>query len=530
MKTMKYFALLTVAAVAAQAHFVWVVPSEGQDTGRLILSETLEDDPAVGVEMIQETELSLRNLAGEETGLEFTQEDNHFRTALPGSGNRVVHGFIDLGLMQSSGVFYVLQYHPKTILGDPLDAHSLLNSEVPVELIPLGEPGAMKLRLVAQGKPLPEAEVTLIQPDGSEEIVVTDAWGDTPVLEQTGQMGAWARYWEEDSAGVRDDTEYSEVRHYATLVFDSLAAGEGQSRNGASASLRAMLPEQSASLGTTVSDGYLYIYGGHVAPTHVYSEEAVSGKFFRMRFRDQSWEELPGGPNVQGMNLAAHEGKIYRIGGMTPQNSTDATANNLSIDHSARFNPQTREWEGLPALPEPRSSHDVVVIGDDLIVTAGWRLDGREEVWAEDTYIMDLSADELRWVTVAQPFQRRALMATAYDGKMWVVGGITPENEIVSDVTVFDPATRQWSDGPALPEGSWVAFSPAAGVHDGRLYVSVSDGTLLRLNDAAGEWEVVGKGIPRVAHRLVSDGERVLVVGGANDGDNIAVVEAFAVN
>jgi len=81
----------------------------------------------------------------------------------------------------------------------------------------------------------------------------------------------------------------------------------------------ATLPEATASFGSVVSDGWLYVYGAMFPARHSYSTEAVSGRFHRLHLSGKpEWEELPGGPGMQGMNLAVDRGKIYRIGGMTP--------------------------------------------------------------------------------------------------------------------------------------------------------------------------------------------------------------------
>jgi hypothetical protein len=110
-----------------------------------------------------------------------------------------------------------------------------------------------------------------------------------------------------------------------------------------------------------------------------------------------------------------------------------------------------------------------------------------------------------------------------------VIGGFDEKNQIVREVSVYDPATGAWSQGPELPEGPGLAFAPAAGVHNGDLYVSVSDGTLYRLNRTSREWERAGKSTPRLAHRIASAGDTVLVIGGADKGKNSDLVEAVPV-
>src|SRR5262249_18266434 len=194
---------------------------------------------------------------------------------------------------------------------------------------------------------------------------------------------------------------------------------------------------------------------------------------------------------------AAHDGKIYRIGGMTPHNSPGTPSDNYSVADCARFAPASKKWEALPNLPEPRSSHDVVLIGSKLIVTGGWTLRGSRTEWMDSTVTLDLEVQPLEWKRVKQPFQRRALMAAAFDGKMYVVGGFDRNNQIVRDVAIYDPGTDRWSDGPMLPQGPGSAFAPAAGVHEGGLYVSVSDGTLYRLNPVTQEWTKAGSATPR---------------------------------
>ncbi len=92
------------------------------------------------------------------------------------------------------------------------------------------------------------------------------------------------------------------------------------------------LPVAVSSFGAVAADGWLYVYGGHVAPVHTYSTEAVSNRLDRLNLNDHSaWEKLPGGRGLQGLNLAAHGGKIYRIGGMESRNKPGETVDNHSV-------------------------------------------------------------------------------------------------------------------------------------------------------------------------------------------------------
>jgi outer membrane protein assembly factor BamB len=119
------------------------------------------------------------------------------------------------------------------------------------------------------------------------------------------------------------------------------------------------------------------------------------------------------------------------------------------------------------------------------------------------------------------------MIAAAWNGRMYVMGGITEKGVVASDVDIYDPSTNIWTKGPALPGTGVSAFAPAATVHNGGLYVSVADGTLYRLNESMQRWDETGRATGRVAHRLVSDGKVILVMGGAADGKDFALIEAI---
>src|SRR5262249_18599183 len=155
-----------------------------------------------------------------------------------------------------------------------------------------------------------------------------------------------------------------------------------------------LLPTAVSSLGAVSVNGYLYVYGGHAGRTHSYDTKAVLGTFHRLKLQGgTSWEELPGGPILQGMNLTAHQAKVYRVGVMQPRNAPGEPADNHSLADVARFDPETNKWETLPPLPAGRSSHDVVTVKDRLVVVGGWQMRGQGEksVWHDTTLIMDLT-------------------------------------------------------------------------------------------------------------------------------------------
>ena len=74
--------------------------------------------------------------------------------------------------------------------------------------------------MLAKGKPVADAEVTVLLPGDERKKVVTDKAGYTPVFEAAGRYGVWARHFETVS-GESGGQKYEEVRHYATLVVDA---------------------------------------------------------------------------------------------------------------------------------------------------------------------------------------------------------------------------------------------------------------------------------------------------------------------
>jgi N-acetylneuraminic acid mutarotase len=289
------------------------------------------------------------------------------------------------------------------------------------------------------------------------------------------------------------------------------------------------LPRAVSGLGAIVSDGWVYVYGGHSGKTHEYSTETVLGTFHRINLKDpKAWEELPGGPILQGMNLAAHGGKIYRAGGMQPRNKPGEKADNHSLAEVASYDPATKKWEKLPPLPEPRSSHDVVVLGDTLYVVGGWTMaSGEQPTWLKTMLTLDLSAKKPAWKAIEQPFERRALTAAAHDGKLYVLGGLT-EKGISGRVDIYDPASGKWSTGPEVPEAGTHGFGPAACSAGGTLYLLIGDGNVFALNARGDGWEKrFTIKVPRIVGRLVTDGRHLIVVGGAGKEGNVAAVEVL---
>ncbi len=182
------------------------------------------------------------------------------------------------------------------------------------------------------------------------------------------------------------------------------------------------LPEPIASFGAAVADGWLYVYSGHTGAEHEHSRDNLSGHFCRLNLNGgEQWEELPMQTPLQGLPLVTHDGKLYRVGGVNSLNAADEAEDMHSTDEFACFDPASGVWTKLPSLPEPRSSHDAVVIGDKLYVVGGWQLSGASPgVWRDTAWSFDLANPNQEWEaidTTPLPPPRTGVVATRWQAR-----------------------------------------------------------------------------------------------------------------
>jgi N-acetylneuraminic acid mutarotase len=295
------------------------------------------------------------------------------------------------------------------------------------------------------------------------------------------------------------------------------------------------LPEPVSSFGAAVSDGWLYIYGGHIGNEHEHSAANLSQHFRRIKLAEgAAWEQLEMQAPLQGLALVAHEGKIYRMGGLNARNATKKDDEDLhSTADFAAFDPASGKWTALTPLPAPRSSHNAVVIDGKLYVAGGWHLHGKSPGdWQSDALVYDFAKPDAGWQKLPEtPFKRRAIAAGNWHGKLIVIGGMDEKGKVSRRVDVFDPKSDKWTEGPKLPGSGLMAFGGAACDLDGQIYVTGLQGIVYRLNETGSAWEEATRmATGRFFHQLVptSDG-RLLAVGGASRKDHLADIESIDV-
>ncbi|MBL9135427.1 MAG: hypothetical protein JNK85_06145 [Verrucomicrobiales bacterium] len=282
------------------------------------------------------------------------------------------------------------------------------------------------------------------------------------------------------------------------------------------------MPEAVTSFGAAVVDDSIHVFGGHKGERHQYYLGSASGALHRLRIHAEgdgsAWETLPEHVPAQGTALVAHGSSLYRVGGMAARNTRDEKSDLHSQSLVARFDLQSGAWSDFVPLPEPRSSHDAVVLEDTLYVVGGWTLAGVAggATWRDSLLRIRLTDSVPQWETVPQPFRRRALAIAGLNDQLYCLGGIDHDGETPVEVAVFDTRRGTWSKAPDLPEGPMNGFGGSAIAHDGHLFFSGLKGELLQLDPVQGRWRAVETlRHARFFHRLLPLGaSHVVALGG----------------
>ncbi|MEM7475471.1 MAG: kelch repeat-containing protein [Planctomycetota bacterium] len=322
------------------------------------------------------------------------------------------------------------------------------------------------------------------------------------------------------------------------LVSQTLAEAPNNKTAGATARLHRPLPESLTSFGAAVLGEHLYVFSGHSGVAHGFGKDLLVDHFRRIRFDDPEaeWEELAMHEPAQSVALVTDGTHLYRIAGLSFLDAEgDSSAPFNSTSHFARYDVAKNEWEKLPDLPAPRSSLDAAVVGRWVYVVGGWNLQGassRSAPWHEDILRFNLDDPDAGWESIEGPgYKTRALSAAAHDNKLFVIGGIQ-DRGITRKVSIFDPQTDQWSEGPELPaDSSTAGFATSAFAVGSHLYCTGNSGVVYRMKQDQSGWENADRLFyPRMFLRLLPVGEdRLIALGGTGSIGRTSVVESLTV-
>ncbi|QDU86971.1 N-acetylneuraminate epimerase [Pirellulimonas nuda] len=520
---------LTLAAATAQAHFPWLA-ADPDGAVRLYFSETPAERDYKLPEAVKNAKVQWTNPQGKTTTLEMKAVEEG-----PFLGRVSEAGAATAGVVTAEcqyGVYHgaLLTYYAKAYLGAQPGAWRVPEAKKQPALDAVAErvEGGVQLTVYRDGKPLKGATVTLIDPAGETASEDSDKRGEAVFRSLSkGLVGFTVGYVDEDAKGEVDGAKYESAMQYATLTLDYDPATPLAGR-----AKLAPLAEGLSSFGAAVAGDYVYVYSGHTGEAHDHSKENLSQHFRRAPLAGGPWEDLAMQTPLQGLALVAHNGKLYRVGGMSATNDVNEEAEMHSVDEFAAFDPETGAWTALAPLPAARSSHDAVVIGDKLYVSGGWKLAGEGEgEWQESGCVYDFNNPVAGWQAIpAPPTRRRALAAAQWRGGLVLLGGMNADHAISRKVEWLNPETNQWQTLADLPGAGMDGFGVSAWGMNDKLYASGMQGVLVELSDDGKQWTPVAElQTPRFFHRLLPVGDALIAIGGAAEQGHLTSIEQVAV-
>ncbi|WP_397571810.1 hypothetical protein [Schlesneria sp. T3-172] len=519
--------LMVVSAPATSwGHFVWIASGSQAKDGKVhvYFAEAVEPDDPDLLNKLATLKLWQVSQDGKATELKTTKDADSLVADATESSNSIFTVSHNYGILARGDETFLLKYHAKSLpSSDPKSWRGVGNAAVlPFEIVP--SPGSEKtvLTVLWQGKPLEGSIVTVTGPGIEKKLEsTTDAKGVVEFdLKSAGLYSIRAKH-SEAIKGEHEGKAYTSVRHYTTLALTRADAGDKVSSTASPSVALPPLDPGVTSFGAAIIDNTLYVYGGHFGKPHHYSKDGQSANLMKLDLSHPSkWEVASTGPKRTGLAAVAHGGKFYRIGGFEARNAEADKQSLWSMSDFARFDPKTNQWETLPSLPEGRSSHDALVIGNILYVVGGWELQGEgESKWHDTAYTVDLSADQLEWKSLPQPpFQRRALALGEWQGKVVAVGGMQSKGGTTTATAIYDPKTQAWAAGPKLNGEDMDGFGSSAFLCADKLCVTTFSGSIQILSDDGSKWVNAGKvAHPRFFHRMLPlNATQALIVGGAN--------------
>lgn len=296
------------------------------------------------------------------------------------------------------------------------------------------------------------------------------------------------------------------------------------------------LPEAVTSFGACKDDNFLYVYGGHVGEAHVYSKETHSKSFVRINLNQpDQWEDLPFNQPLQGFGMAAYKGKVFISGGSQATNKEDSESNLSSLAKVSYFDVKSKKWIATTPLPQPRSSHEMVVHRDKLYVVGGWHMkDGKGVTWPNHGLVGKITKKGIKWEKLPKTnWTIRANSAAVVGDYVYVIGGLN--NKGTSNaVHRLDTNSMKWEKVPDFPGTNRIkAFGSASAEISGKLLVSPFSYQPRIFEESNSTWVATEAKVKhkRFFHRVVPlNSYKALLIGGATWDGHLNSIEVLNFN
>ncbi|MBI1348475.1 hypothetical protein GC163_19550 [bacterium] len=519
--------VMSLTPLLAQAHFVWIVAGPTSPDGQVhvYFSEEAAPDKPELLSRVATAKL-FQSAAGELTELPLIRATDSLAATPSGTGPKAFFLSHTYGVISRGEETFQLRYYAKSYdKTDPRVWTAVAQpTALPFEITPRMAGDEVQFEVTWQGKPAADIALT-IEAEGIDNIEgTTSERGVFSTKLPAGKTISIRAKHTENTAGEQDGKAFASVRHYATLSLVIPAEV-----------VQATLPNLDppvTSFGAAIAGDYVYVSGGHLGAAHHYSTEGQSARFARLNLKTPTaWENLADVPKRTGLAMVPYQGKVIRIGGFEARNKEGDKEELVSMADVASYDPATNTWTELTSLPQGRSSHDAVVIGDSLYVVGGWYMNREAEtVWHDNALVADLKQQPIVWQPVPQPFHRRAVSAAEWHGQLVVLGGMQEKGGPTKITAFYNPQTKTWTDGPELQGNNMDGFGSSAFAIGDTLYVSTMSGKLQRLSQDGKRFDSIAQlQHPRFFHRMLPTAQgQLLFVGGASmQTGKVAELELF---
>lgn len=215
---------------AARAHFLWLgIDRDAQSAHACAwFAEAAEPGSAALVDRIAATKAWRRTVGSEPQPLELSawRDEDHdqgaIRARLDVDGSMSLEAVCRYGVFQRGETAMLLTYYAQHLaIARAADLAALARAEaLSLDIVPQLKGRSLRLTVFWQDAPVADAEVVVIDPDGGERTLSTDAQGQVEWPQvAAGMYQIRARVIEPDAAGQWEGKPYTQAWNFATLTL-----------------------------------------------------------------------------------------------------------------------------------------------------------------------------------------------------------------------------------------------------------------------------------------------------------------------
>jgi uncharacterized GH25 family protein len=229
-KLLGLFLCVVMIASTAEAHFIWVqVLPPVANTTVPVVQLSFGETPAPGeahlVNKVQQSKVYPLVAVGAEAKpleLAVVKQDDvaSWQGSAPAKDLLGLEASCDYGVLAKGGAPFWLNYYAKHLTtGWEKQTTTSRGKHLTLEVVPTTTAAGLELLVLWNGKPLPNAKVTVDKPDNRSTDLTTNEQGVAVFREGVTSLLAVLVSHSEPTAGERDGKKYESIKHYSTLTI-----------------------------------------------------------------------------------------------------------------------------------------------------------------------------------------------------------------------------------------------------------------------------------------------------------------------